>query len=262
VETTPYVRESGSGVSVICLHSAASSSGQWRALMSALSDTYHVVAMDLYGYGKSPDWTESRDVCLADEISLIEPVISQANHFHLVGHSYGAHVALRLALDNPGRVRSLTLYEPVAFYLLKPDEAARLEIETIRDETIRLIASGVDESAAECFLDYWIGPGAWAAVPQPARAGILKGMQKIKAEWKTGFEPTCLPEQIQTLSMPVLLLTGSQTTSSARGVMQVIRGLLPNAAYVELSGLGHMGPVTHPDAVNREIGNFIAAQDG
>ena len=262
MESTPYVRESGSGIHVICLHSSASSSGQWRALISALSDSYHVVAMDLYGYGKSPDWTESRDVRLADEISFIEPVISKAGHFHLVGHSYGAHIALRLALDNPARVRSLTLYEPVAFYLLKPDNAARLEIEAIRDETNRLIASGAEERAAERFLEYWIGPGAWAAVPQPARAGILKGMQKLKAEWKTGFEPTCFPEQIQTLSMPVLLLKGSQTTSAARGVMQVIRGLLPNAAYVELTGLGHMGPVTHPDAVNREIVNFITAQDG
>ena len=53
--STVHFRESGSGTSVICIHSSASSSSQWRALMSSLSGKYHAVAVDLYGYGKRPD---------------------------------------------------------------------------------------------------------------------------------------------------------------------------------------------------------------
>ena len=83
--------------------------------MASLSEKYHAVAVDLYGYGKSPDWPAVNDVRLADEIALIEPILSQAGHFHLVGHSYGAHISLKIALDNPDRVASLTLYEPTAF---------------------------------------------------------------------------------------------------------------------------------------------------
>ena len=51
----PFVRESGAGLDVICLHSNASSSSQWRGLIERLSPYYHVLAPDSYGSGKSPD---------------------------------------------------------------------------------------------------------------------------------------------------------------------------------------------------------------
>jgi pimeloyl-ACP methyl ester carboxylesterase len=46
---TPYFREAGSGTSVVCIHSSASSSGQWRALMERLAGQFRVIAVDLYG---------------------------------------------------------------------------------------------------------------------------------------------------------------------------------------------------------------------
>ena len=75
-QATAHYWESGSGTYVICIHSSASSSSQWQALMSSLSEKYHAVAVDLYGYGKSPDWPSLNDVRLADEISLIEPILN------------------------------------------------------------------------------------------------------------------------------------------------------------------------------------------
>jgi pimeloyl-ACP methyl ester carboxylesterase len=215
--------------------------------VASLSEKYHAVAVDLYGYGKSPDWPAVNDVRLVDEIALIEPILSQAGRFHLVGHSYGALISLKIALDNPDHIASLTLYEPTAFYFLEPGEPARLEIETIRDETKRLLEAGENEKAAERFMDYWIGPGAWLATADSARAKIAKGMGKVRFEWGAGFDPECSSQQIQTLSMPILLLTGARTTSPARGVVAVLQKLLPRADFVELNSLGHMGPVTHPE---------------
>jgi pimeloyl-ACP methyl ester carboxylesterase len=256
-QSTAHFRESGSGTYVICIHSSASSSSQWRALLSSLSKEYHAVAVDLYGYGKSPNWPSDNDVRLVDEIALIEPILSQAGRFHLVGHSHGATISLKIALDNPDKVASLTLYEPTAFYLLDPGEPARLEIETIRDETKRLCEACKKDKAAEIFVDYWIGPGAWRATAESARVKIANGMGKVRFEWGSGFDRECSFQQIQALSMPILLLTGSQTKSSTRSVVAVLRKLLPRAYFAELNGLGHMGPITHPDVVNREIVDFI-----
>jgi len=256
-QSTAHFRESGSGTYVICIHSSASSSSQWRALMSSLSEKYHAVAVDLYGYGKSPDWPSVNDTQLVDEIALIEPILSQAGRFHLVGHSHGAHISLKIAIDNPNQVASLTLYEPTAFYFLEPGEPARLEIETIRDETKRFLEAGENVKAAERFVDYWIGPGAWLTTAEPVRAGIAKGMGKVRFEWGSGFDPNFSSQQIQALSIPILLLTGARTTSAARGVVAVLQKLLPSADFVELNNLGHMGPITHPDVVNREIVGFI-----
>ena len=134
-----HFREAGTGLGVVCVHSSASSSGQWRPLMDRLSDRFRVIAVDLYGYGKSPAWPEGREMYLDDEVSLLEPVFRSAGDaFHLVGHSYGGAVALKAALKDPRRLQFLVLYEPVLFSVLVADDpngAAAREILAVRDDT-------------------------------------------------------------------------------------------------------------------------------
>jgi pimeloyl-ACP methyl ester carboxylesterase len=255
-----YFRESGSGATVVCLHSSASSSGQWRSLMDKLSDRYRVVAIDLYGYGKSPAWPGTRQLLLDDEVALMAPILKNAGKFHLIGHSYGGLIALKLALDNPARIASLTLYEPTCFFLLfvndSNDRAGR-EILAIRDETSHLVDSGDLDLAAKRFFDYWMGPDIWWKTPETSRLSIAKRMKKVRLEWATAFDKPLSLARISALPMPVLLLTGEQSTAAARGVVRVLHSLLPQAKVVELPSLGHMGPVTHPEKVNEAIAVFL-----
>jgi pimeloyl-ACP methyl ester carboxylesterase len=74
----PFFREAGSGPGVVCLHSNASTSGQWRSLMELLAPKFHVLAADSYGAGKSPPWPTGRQVVLRDEVALLEPVFARA----------------------------------------------------------------------------------------------------------------------------------------------------------------------------------------
>lgn len=260
-----YFRESGSGETVICLHSSASSSGQWRALMESLSDRYRVLAPDLYGYGKSPAWSGDRDLLVEDEIGLLAPVVQSARRFHLIGHSYGGLIALKLALVDPSRIASLAVYEPTCFFLLadRPDlAAASHEISAIRDETSRLVDAGDVEASAQRFLEYWVGPGAWSKTPQAARATVANGMRKVRFEWANGFDRPFPAGSLSSLTMPTMLMTGSRSTAAGRGVVQALRALLPHAEVIELPGLGHMGPVTHAQAVNDAIAAFLERARG
>jgi pimeloyl-ACP methyl ester carboxylesterase len=253
-------REEGSGSTVVCVHSSASSSSQWRTPMGSLSDRFRVVAMDLYGYGKSPAWPGEHVLRLDDEIALMAPILETAGKFHLVGHSYGGLVALKLALNDASRIASLTLYEPTCFFLLianGPEDPASREIKTVRDETNRLVDAGDLELAAQRFVEYWIGPGAWSKTPEAGRLAIAKGMGKVRFEWTTAFDKPLPSTNISALAMPILLLTGSRSTAAARGVVRLLHGLLPQAKVVELPGLGHMGPVTHPEKVNAAIVAFL-----
>ena len=102
-----YVRESGAGVPLVCIHASASSSGQWRPLMDRLAGRFRTLAVDLYGSGKSPDWPADRPLTLADEVALLEPVFaSVGDRFHLIGHSYGGAVALKALIE--GHLEQLT----------------------------------------------------------------------------------------------------------------------------------------------------------
>ena len=72
----PFFREAGEGPAVVCLHSNASTSGQWRGLMERLAPNFRVLAVDSYGAGKTPAWTGDRPITLGDEVAL-EVVVSR-----------------------------------------------------------------------------------------------------------------------------------------------------------------------------------------
>ena len=60
----PYFREAGAGPGVVCVHSNASSSSQWRALKETLASCFHVLAPDTHGAGKGPAWPADRPLAL------------------------------------------------------------------------------------------------------------------------------------------------------------------------------------------------------
>jgi pimeloyl-ACP methyl ester carboxylesterase len=254
-------REAGTGNAVVCLHASASSSAQWRPLMDRLAGRFHTLAADLYGAGRSPAWPGERPLWLADEVALLEPVFEAAGpRFHLVGHSYGGAVALRAALENPGRVESLVLFEPVLFSLLTaedPRHAAAREIAAVRDDTIAAVRAGNLDASGARFVDYWMGPGAWARMPQARRETIADQMRQVTAEWHAAYmEPTPL-SAFAALDVPVLFLTGAESPLSSREIARLLTKTLPRVTAVEVSEAGHMAPLTHPERVNALIERFL-----
>ncbi|MFN3496569.1 MAG: alpha/beta fold hydrolase [Hydrogenophaga sp.] len=257
----PFVRDSGAGPAVVCLHANASSSSQWRGLMDLLAPTHRVLAVDSYGSGKSPEWPSDRLISLDDEADLIEPVLASAQApVVLVGHSYGAAVALIAALRQPARVRALVLYEPTLFSLVDAQAPTPNAADGIR-AAVRQAAAALDRgdtgAAAEAFIDYWMEPGSWAATPaarQPAMAASVVNVRRWKHALMT--EPTPLAAFAR-LHVPVLLMVGGRTTLSAQAVADLLFTAMPQVQLQRFDALGHMGPVTHPGPVNAAIAEFV-----
>jgi pimeloyl-ACP methyl ester carboxylesterase len=154
----PHVREAGAGPGVICLHANASSSSQWRGLMDRLAPRFHVRATDGFGAGKSPPWPVDRVLGLHDEVALLDPVFAAAGDgLLLVGHSYGAAVALKATSMQPRRVRALALYEPTLFGLLDAESPPPNAADGIRQTVAAAeaaLARGDPAAAAGVFIDY------------------------------------------------------------------------------------------------------------
>jgi pimeloyl-ACP methyl ester carboxylesterase len=257
----PFFREAGAGPGVVCVHANASSSSQWRALMDRLAPRFHVLAADGYGAGKGPPWPTDRSLTLGDEVALLEPVLARAGDpFTLVGHSYGAAVALVAALQQPHRIRRLVLYEPTLFALLDAESPPPNDADGIR-QTVAFAAARLLEgqrgAAAERFIDYWMGAGAWARMPEPRRAPIEAAIVNVQG-WATALleEPTPL-SALRALQVPVLLLVGQDSPASSRGVARLLAQALSNVQVIEFDGLGHMGPITNPEIVNAAIEVFL-----
>jgi pimeloyl-ACP methyl ester carboxylesterase len=252
-----FYREAGSGPGVVCLHSNASSSTQWRGLMDMLAPKFHVLAADSYGAGKSPPYPADRSIGLRDEVALLEPVFARAGGpFSLVGHSYGGAVALIAALAHRPKVRALALYEPTLFALVERAQ----EVDGIRNtvsSAVEALRNGDAPGAARFFIDFWIAPGAFDRMPERNQAAIAEAGRNIQ-RWKDALfdEPTPLAA-FAALDAPVLLIAGANSPLSSRAVTQRLRRVLPHVEVAELAGLGHMAPVTNPDAVNPVISRFL-----
>jgi pimeloyl-ACP methyl ester carboxylesterase len=256
----PFVVEAGSGPGVVCVHANASTSSQWRPLIEALKSSFHVLAPDTYGAGKSPAWPTDRVLTLRDEVALLESVFARAGvPFTLVAHSYGAAIALVAALDRPERIRALAVYEPTLFGLIDAESPPPNDAEGIRQvaaSAATAIDAGDRDRAAEVFIDFWM-PGTWKQTPASRRGPIANAMVPVRG-WATALfsEPTPLAKFAE-LKMPVLFMMGKQSPPSSRSVGQLLIPVLPRVEVVEFDGLGHMGPVTHPTVVNAAISDFL-----
>ena len=201
----PFVREAGSGPGVVCIHSNASSSSQWRELLELLAPTRHVLAPDSYGSGKSPDWPSDRVISLADEADFVEPVLARAGApLALVGHSYGGAVAWMIALADPGRLSALVLYEPTLFALIEAHGPGSEDSSGIREAVARAGAAldaGDRDAAAGHFIDYWMGAGSWARWPDPRRPAVAASVANVRRwahalmteapRWALSLRSTC-----------------------------------------------------------------------
>ncbi len=256
-----HFRETGTGASVVCLHSSGSSSSQWRLLMDQLGSHYHVLAADLYSYGKSPLWPGTGRFSLAYEVSLLENVFQAAGEpFHLIGHSYGGAVALKAALTFPSRVRSLVLYEPTLFKLLMaedPQQPISREIAEIRRETAAAVLQGDLNAAAEQFIDYWMGTGTWMQTSEQRKMAAARAAPKITAEFQAVFEDPVLLSDFSALKVPTLLMAGTDSPAASRGVARLLSNALPRVTTVEFDGIGHMGPVVQATTINAAVENHL-----
>jgi pimeloyl-ACP methyl ester carboxylesterase len=99
----------GSGPPVILIQGVGIHGSGWLPQVKGLASTYECLTFDNRGIGMSQPAAESITVeqMAADAVALMN---SQGWHSaHVVGHSLGGLVALRLALDSPERVKSLAL---------------------------------------------------------------------------------------------------------------------------------------------------------
>ncbi len=97
---------------------------RWRRGFACASSSFH-------GHGEQAAWSGDAPMTLADEAALAAPLLEEAGGAHIVGHSYGAAVALKLATMYPESVRSVVAYEPVLFRWLIDDSAGRRPLQNI-----------------------------------------------------------------------------------------------------------------------------------
>jgi pimeloyl-ACP methyl ester carboxylesterase len=237
-------------VTVLLVHSGGFTSRQWRKLADQLAPQHRVLAPDLLGYGTAGAWPEGEPFHFRQDVERLVALLDEPAH--VVGHSYGGLVALHVALARPELVRSLALYEPVAFGVL--DAAERADV-----ERLPVYRSESADAWLSAFVDWWNGDGAWRALPEDTRAAFRAVGWKLSQEVASLVADRTDRAAYAAIFAPTLLLGGDRSPLAERRVLEVLAQTLPRARLELFAGLGHMGPITHAAQVNAACTAHIAA---
>jgi pimeloyl-ACP methyl ester carboxylesterase len=252
---------------VLFVHGSLSSGGMWTGARRAFEDRFAILTPDLTGYGAAPAWAGQGSFHIREEVALLEAAVADAvsvdpdAQIDIVAHSYGGMVAVRYALENPERVRSLMLFEPTVFRVLKEpgigSADAWFEINRIARIVARGVAAGAPVSAMRHFVDYWNGKGCWRTLPEERRNLFAAQAATVARNFEAGESDEVPLNALRDLNVPAFVVAGSGSTKAALATAWAVASLLPDVEHVTLRGPGHMMPVTHMESTLRLIAGWL-----
>lgn len=250
---TPIAFErTGSGPPFVLVHGGTADHTRWEPIRPALADRFTVYAMDRRGRGESGD---AQEYAIEREFEDVAAVVESIDEpARLLGHSYGAIVALEAALRLDD-LHALVLYEPpLPVSDLDPDSAEVLA------EMEALIETGEREQALLLFL------GDIANMPQTELAALrsapnwparVEAVHTIVREERARKAYEFDDAKLGAVTTPTLLLMGSETAPFTREATEALNDVLPNSRIVVMEGQAHAAMSTAPELFADEVLAFL-----
>lgn len=241
---------------VILLHGFTSDARMWQGQISALAESYFVVAPDLRGHGHSDAPADPAGAAMAD---YAEDVLALFDALEielgvLVGCSFGGMIAAQFAVNWPRRLAGLVLSDASAAYDHPSYDDAYRRREARMLESEELVARfGVGE----------LGKRAAARVTDPFLSSALRDRYArmstdgyLAASRVRRGRPDLLPLLRDQLTMPVLICTGSDDPVHSASL--TMAAAVPGARLVTFRGKGHGLPTLAPEAFTDTLLRFLA----
>jgi len=233
------------------IHCSLASSRVWLPLMAEFAPQLRSTAIDMPGHGGTDMPVEGVDLQVQAAEASIALIEQTGAPVHLIGHSYGATVALRVAYARPDLVRSLVMIEPV-FYALLDDANDDAFARTIAVERLfgEYFEAGDLRAAARQFIGVWGGGVEWQKMPETQRQ---KMMDRI---WFIPMQEDSIAKRNDTrmhlrdmagIKVPTLLVRGADSPDVIASINNTLCAAMPNVRQEVVAGAGHMVPLTHHD---------------
>ncbi len=247
----------------------------WDALFPALSERYHVFAMDCPRHGGSRPWEGVLD--RARLMEILSGTFSQLGleRFSIVGLSMGGGLAIEYASLHPEKVESMALFEPgglgehvdlqlITWLYLKTPGMLRM----LSRRYVKLDDSAIEKLLLTIFTKGTKPehPVRLTAILKDEIRGKFESRENDMDDWQiSAIAPFHLKwnllEQVRSIACPTLWLRGEQSTLVKQSEMERAVALArENGAQAELKVIpnaGHILPLEQPEQANAEVLAFF-----
>lgn len=237
-------------VPIVLLHAGVADRGMWDPIWPELTGDRDVVRVDLRGFGDSAARPAGALSHPGDVLDMLSEM--GVDRCHLVGASFGAGVAVEVALARPSAVASLLLAAPGGSLLAEMTRDLRAFVDA---ERTALERSDLD-AAVEANLSWWVeGTRRAADQVDPSVRERVRRMQRrafeLTADWDDVEEQELDPPALDRLSeieVPVLVLVGGLDLDTVQHAARRVVAGIAGARRVDWPDAGHLPSLEDPAA--------------
>ena len=240
----------GDGPSVLIVHGLFGSARNWGVIAKRLSDSRHVVAVDMRNHGDSP-WFDSHGYPeMAEDLVAVIATLPDGRA-DVVGHSMGGKAAMMLALTRPERVNRLLVADiaPVAYGHSQShniDAMRQVKLDQISNRQEALRQLDVDNEGVAAFL--------------------LQSLDMKERRWKLNLDVLDaemakiigFPEVSGAFDGPSLFLSGAESDYVTPDHRGRIKELFGNAKFAKIPGAGHWLHAEKPREFEAAVRVFLS----
>lgn len=234
----------------VFLHGSPSDRGVWTALLDGAPAAAHVHALDLPDHGDAPDAATENPTAFEDLVAASLRSVVGTEPIVLVGHSFGAFVAARLA--GKGGC-GLTIERMVLISGLSHLPVAQAEAFVEMAQAVESGALPIDV-LVEQMIPAWLGEARSAVAEQYvrdtflacSRERLVRGVRRLA---RVGFDDV----QVGDFAMPTEVVHGERDAAVAPALGRDLARRGEQATWHVLDTASHMLPLTHADALRRIV---------
>ena len=249
-----YIDE-GSGKLLVMLHGWGSNIDLFSGVVGFAKSKYHVVAMDMPGFGKSDEPVDPMNVDDYVEfvLSFIKKLYPEEKEIIFLGHSMGGRIIIKLASGiHDGRIKTDFTIPKVILTDSAGVIPVKTETQNKRTKRYKFYKNLITKTGlVKVFpglldsLQKKFGSADYAAASPVMRKSLVMCVNED------------LVPYMPSVTMPALLIWGDRDTATPLSDGQLMEKLMPEAGLAVINGAGHYTFLDNPILYNRILGSFL-----